>query len=439
VTAPDAGLDVVDEATAPPLGSARSRVVWTFADQALSSLTNAALAVVVAKSVSSTEFGAFSLALVSFAFIVGLGRSMIGDPYVVRFTDADAGTRHRATAQAAGAAVVFGAASGLVCAVAGLLLSGQARMALLALALSLPGLVLQETWRHIFFSSGRARAATINDLIWTVIQFALLAVLLLSNQDGVFLITLAWGFAALVAAVVGISQTGVRPAPLATMAWFRETRDLNVRMGLDFALNMGAVNLAIFLVTGLVGLIGAAALRGAQVLLGPLNLLFAGVSAFVLPVLSKQAGTGRLFRLAALTSVVGGAIASTWVAVLLLIPESMGVRILGESWDSARSVMFGSGIVSAAVAFVMGPALGLKALRRADQMLRVTFMQSPLMLGLGAVGAWQWGASGAAYGFAIAQVFGLVVCWTIFIKADRAPRTWQTPDGSPLLGQRKRH
>ena len=401
---------------------------WTFADQALSSLTNAALALVVAKAVGRDEFGAFSLALVTFAFVVGLGRSSIGDPFVVRFTDADPETRRRAVAGATGAAVVFGVVTGLLCALAAAFLHGQARPAMLALALSLPGLVLQETWRHVFFAEGRPRAATVNDLIWTVVQFVLLGVLFARGGDSIFLITAAWGFSALVAALIGVLQTGVRPVLGAAPGWFRETRDLNVRMALDFALNMGAVNLAIFLVGGIVGVVGVGALRAAQVLLGPLNLLFAGLSAFVLPVLARQAGRGRrLLRLAVATSAGCGAVAGTWVLLLLLVPESVGVGILGDSWDGARSVMAGSGIVSVAVAFVLGPALGLKALRRADQMLRVTFVQAPVMLGLGALGAWQWGAAGAAYGFAAAQVFGLVVCWTIFVRADRADRDWLEP------------
>ena len=196
-------------------------------------------------------------------------------------------------------------------------------------------------------------------------------------------------------------------------------------MALDFALNMGAVNLAIFLVGGIVGVVGVGALRAAQVLLGPLNLLTAGISAFGLPVLAGRAGAGgRLARSAALGSLASGAVAGTWVVVLLLIPSSLGVRILGDSWSGAHSVLAGSGVVSVAVAFVLGASLGLKALRRADLMLRVTCLQAPLMLGLGALGAWQGGAVGAAWGFAAAQVFGLLVSWVIFVRADRMPRTW---------------
>ena len=405
------------------------RVIWTFSDQALSSLTNAALAIIVGRSTSPSEFGAFSLALVTFSFAVGLGRGMIGDPYVVRFTETDNQTRRWATGLATGAAIVFGLLTGLICAVAGLCLGGQARMAMLALAISLPGLILQETWRHTFFAAGRPAAATLNDLVWTVVQFVLLGILLASGSRSIFLITASWGAAAAVAAAIGVIQTGVMPRPLQSLAWYRETRDLNVRMGIDFALNMGAVNLATYLIAGIVGLTATAAMRAAQVLLGPLNLLFAGLSAFVLPVLSKTAASGRsLTRQATLASAAVGAIASTWVGILIFLPRSLGTQVLGENWDGARSVMIGSGIVSVAVSFVMGAALGVKALRRADRMLASTYLQAPLMLVLGAGGGWRWGAPGAAYGFAIAQVFGLVVTWIFFLRADSEPRDWLDPE-----------
>jgi O-antigen/teichoic acid export membrane protein len=434
VTVPDTGVHAPETVPVPvvPAGTAKTRAVWTFADQALSSLTNFVLAIVVARAVSASDFGAFSLALVTFAFVVGLGRGMIGDPFVVRFTDAPRRIRRRATGQATGAALVFGALAGVVCALAAIFLTGHARYALLALALSLPGLVLQETWRHTFFAAGRPAAATVNDGVWAVVQFGLLGVLLAADVKSVFVITIAWGLSALVAAIVGILQTSIVPRPFSALAWYHETRDLNVRMALDFALNMGAVNLAIFLVGGIAGLVGVGALRAAQVLLGPLNLLFAGLSAFVLPALAREAASGRrLVRSALRASGATGAVASTWVVILLVLPTAVGDQILGESWAGAHSVMLGSGLVSIAVSFVLGASLGLKALRRADQMLRVTFLQSPLMLGLGALGAWQWGAVGAAYGFAIAQIFGLLICWTIFLRADAAPATGPRRAPSP--------
>jgi O-antigen/teichoic acid export membrane protein len=420
-----APVSSTDTPTAPTRSGRRA--FWTFFDQALSSLTNVALSIVVARAVGVEEFGAFSLAVITFAFVIGLCRGLISDPFVIRYSAAGEEERRAAAGRAAGAALTFGVASGLICAGAGLLLGSDLRMALVALAISLPGLMLQDTWRHVFFAASRPAHAALNDGVWTVVQFVLLVPLVAAGSTSVFWFTLAWGGAALAAALVGAVQARVLPAPAATAAWLHETRDINLRMALDFALNMGAINLAIYLVTGIVGLAAAGALRAAQVLLGPLNMLFGGLSSFALPMMSREAGAGHsLVRSAVLCSSAIGSIATVWVVTLVLLPDSLGRRLLGASWAGAHSVMVPSGVVSLGVAFVIGAALGLKALRRADRMLRVTFIQAPVMLTLGAAGAVLWQAPGAAWGFAIAQVFGLVICWAVFLHADRQPRPWLT-------------
>ncbi len=143
--------DLEPENESAPISN-KSRIIWTFADQALSSLANFALSIVVAREVTEDDFGSFSLMLVTFTFLIGLGRAGIGDPYVIRFTDADRHTRRRAQRQAAGSAISFGAVTGLVCAVAAAVLyfvlgDAPSALAILGLGIAMPGLMLQETWR----------------------------------------------------------------------------------------------------------------------------------------------------------------------------------------------------------------------------------------------------------------------------------------------------
>jgi O-antigen/teichoic acid export membrane protein len=430
MSAPDATAAPDEREDVVRAGGGR-RALWTFVDQALSSLTNFGLAIVVARTVSEDAFGAFSLALITFSFVIGIGRGLISDPFVVRYSDAPPSVHRAASARAAGAGLAFGVISGLVCALAALVLSASPGIsaAFVALALALPGLMLQDVWRHVFFAAGRPFTAAMNDLVWTVVQVVLLGLLVAGGSHSIFWFTAAWGAAALAAAVAGCIQAGTLPAPLASLTWFRETRDLNVRMALDFALNMGAINLSIYAVTAIVGLAGAGALRAAQVLLGPLTLLYGGLSSFVLPVLARLAGSGRsLIRTSMLASAASAGIATLCVTVLLVLPQSIGLELLNASWPGARSVMLPSGLVAIAVGVVIGASLGLKALRRADQMLRVTFFQAPMMLGLGVLGAAVNGAVGAAWGFAVAQIFGVLVCWVIFVRADAAPRDWLDDD-----------
>lgn len=411
------------EAAEIPVASDSRRAVWTFADQALSSLTNAGVAVVVALSVDRDAFGAFSLALVTFSFAVGLARALVGEPFMVRYSAVDADRRQRAMARAGGTALSFGLLAALVCLVVFLLTGGATRDAYLALALSLPGLCVQDTWRHMFFAAGRPAAATLNDLVWTVLQFAALGALLLSGNRSMFLITLAWGVSAAVAALAGIVQTGVVPRPAATGLWLRQTRDLNAQLAMGYVLNAGSVQIATYAVGGLVGVVGVGALRAAQVLLGPLNLIFSGFNAFALPLLARRAAAGnRLLRFAVPGSLALGTGAAGWVGILLLLPDAAGSRILGDSWAGAQQVMLPSGLLMIAGALALGASNSLIALGRSDLMLWLTLVQAPLMLVLGVIGAWHGGYVGAAYGFAIAQTVGLLTCWLLFLRADGHPR-----------------
>jgi hypothetical protein len=81
--------------------------------------------------------------------------------------------------------------------------------------------------------------------------------------------------------------------------------------------------------------------------------------------------------------------------------------------------MLAIGVVAISVGVAMGGSLGLKALSRPDLMLRVTLVQAPLIVGLGAYGAVTAGAAGAAVGFAISQVVGAALSWVVFVAAER--------------------
>lgn len=406
-------------------GTMRSRAFWTLSDQAVSSLTNAALAFVVARSVDRTDFGAFSVALVTFSFVIGIGRAVVCEPFIIRFSDAGDERRRRAAREATGTSASFGLVTGLLCALAAAFVGGHAGAALFALAVSLPGLLVQDCWRHVFFAEGNPRAAFFNDLVWAIVQFTVIGVLLTTGRGSVFLITLAWGMAAVAAAIVGGIQSAILPAPALTRRWLRSTRDLNLRLCADYAINMGAVNLSIYLIGALIGLAAVGSLRAAQVLLGPLQLVFFAVGSFALPLLATRAGRDvRLRTAAGALSAAVGALGAVWVLALLLLPPSVGAALLGDSWSGARSVLLPSGAVMLAVAVATGAMLALKALRRADLLVRVTLVQAPLILGLGVFGATVDGARGAAIGYAIAQTTGAALTWIALARADRGPRDW---------------
>lgn len=392
-----------------------SRAGWTVADQVVSSLTNAGLAILVARSVEASAFGAFSIAFVTFTFVTGVVRAWVTDPLVIRYSSGETvESLPEAARQAAGTCLVVGVAAGAACAVVALSVTGDLRLALLALAVSLPGLLVQDAWRFAFFAAGRPVRAATNDLVLAAVTFSLVAALLGSGRHSVSWLMLAWGAGGVVAAVTGACQHGGPPRPLAARRWLRTHHQLGSRLGLGVLANLGAVNVAVFFVGGIAGLAAAGSLRAAQTLLGPLQVLFSALTSFALPSMARTAATGsqRLLRPAAWMSGMAGAIACAWVAALLLLPDALGRELLGDSWAGAGETLPGLGLVTVAVALSIGGGLALKAMGEAGVLLRLTLVQAGLILVLGCGGAVLAGARGAATGFAAAQAVGLVLLWS---------------------------
>lgn len=399
----------------PPVAPVRlrSQASWSLADQVVSSATNAALSIIIARSVGASEFGAFSVAFLVFSFLVGLCRASVTDPLIVRFSSGSADALSDAGHRAGGTSLTVGLAAGLLSAGVGAVLGGSVGAALVALAFVLPGLLLQDAWRQLFFAAGRPQAATLNDVVWAVSQAVLLAAVLLAGRGTVFWLTLAWGGAAAVAAVFGMVQAGGAPRPRATLDWLREHRDVNGQFAAGYSISMGSVHVTMTLVGAIGGLAAVGAIRAAQVLLGPLQVLFPGLRSFVLPQLSRRLSQGprALIVPAMALSAFAAAASAAWVLVLLLIPDRWGEELLGESWTTAREVLPAVGATTTFVGAALGATLLLKAMSRGAALLRLNLLQAPLLVGLGCWGAYLDGARGAAIGLAVVHLVGFVLVW----------------------------
>ena len=80
------------------IASARSvggRMSWGLVDQAISSLTNFAVGIVVAHNFELEEFGAFTLAWFTYGLVLNISRGLATDPLVVRFSGVPAPLAHR--------------------------------------------------------------------------------------------------------------------------------------------------------------------------------------------------------------------------------------------------------------------------------------------------------------------------------------------------------
>ena len=106
-------------------GAARE-ALWGVGDQALSSVTNFAVAVVVARNVSTAEFGAFTLAFAAYLIILTISRAVTTEPLTIRYSTAGLEGWRSGTTRAVGGAVLFGVGSGAAVTVVGFVIGDDA-------------------------------------------------------------------------------------------------------------------------------------------------------------------------------------------------------------------------------------------------------------------------------------------------------------------------
>ncbi len=380
----------------------------------MSSLTNFAVSIYVARTLGAVQFGAFGLAYVTYSFALNASRGLATDPLMVRFSGTDLPTWRRAVASCTGTAAVVGLAAGACVLAAAAVLDGTARGAFLALGLTLPGLMLQDSWRYSFFALGRGSQAFLNDLVWGVALLPALVFVRATRHENVFWFVLAWGTAAAVAAGVGPWQARVVPRLSGARRWVSRHRDLGLRYLGENTSSSGANQLSTYGIGLIVGLAAVGYVRAAVTLMGPFLVIFSGISLVTVPeaarVLRRSPRRLPLFCLLVSGGLTAAALA--WGVVLLVtLPRGLGDWLLGPIWRPAYPLVLPLTISALGMSLCVGAGGGLHALGAARRSLRAMVLASAIYLVCGLVGAAAGGAVGTVCGAAVAMWIGALLWW----------------------------
>ena len=419
---------------------ATQRLSWGIADQGMSSLTNFLLSAFVARSLGAAQFGAFSLVYVTYGFALNASRGLAVEPLMIRFTGTSLRTWRRAAAGSTGTALVVGLVGGILGLAVGLLIGGTMGQAFCALGLTLPGLLLQDSWRYAFFSLGKGQHAFINDAIWAVIQIPALVLLKVTGHAEVFWFVLAWGAAAGVGAAAGALQAKVLPSLTSAGQWLVRHRDLGPRY---FVENTGANSVAMlrgYSITSVLGLAAVGDIQAAGVLLGPFNIILFGVSIIAIPEGARLLrNSPRRFPLfCAAVSGVLIMLALPWtVGLLIAMPRGLGQLMLGKLWLAAYPLVIPTALSVLASCAATGANLGLHALGAARRSLRAVLITAALILLSSIAGALLAGAKGSLYFSAVAAWTGSGLSWWQLRQALHEAPQVSVPDW--LRPRRARH
>lgn len=186
-------------------------------------------------------------------------------------------------------------------------------------------------------------------------------------------------FAAAVMALVMISVT-LRLAPLVRglAAWARKDLPDRASFGAEGIISGLNSALVMTIVTATLGLSAVAAIRGAGTLIGPLSLLLGAMPLVVAPELSRlRAQGGAALWRAARPYALAISLAATGVGSLgLLLPETTGRAVLGDTWLVAREVLPIMGLEYVFLAWMFAGSLGLRVLNMGRALLRIRLAYS---------------------------------------------------------------
>lgn len=407
------------------LAGPAGRATWGLADQALSSLSNLAVGVVVARSSTVADFGVYALAFGGYTIALNVSRAVSTEPLAVRHS----GTRTPAWQRAVRASTATAVLCGLLALLVGLAIAAvpgvPSKGVLLAFALTMPGLLLQDAWRWAFFVVGEGQKAFVNDLIWLLAMLAIFGGLYLTGTTSAFTLTFGWGLGAVIAAIAGRFQAGVAPRRQLIREWVRRNWDLSPKYVGEMLAVSGTIQVYMLGITAAAGLVATAGIRGAQVLLGPVNVLNQGIRMISVPEAARalRHSYRRLWLVGLAISFGVGAGALAWGAVFLLLPAVVGRELLGPGvWNQAHTVLIPVILLQALGASNAGAFAILRALTAATRGLRVRLISSVILIVCGISGAYLWGPKGAAWGLAGASFATLLLWWNEAHRAIAAHR-----------------
>ncbi len=410
-------------AVRPSTASSQRVMALTIVDQGASSVSNFALALIVAHYSSASALGVFAILTTTYVLSQGLVRSLSSDCLLTR---AEAEDEVRATYERAGylAAIVLSLSlTGVILVVSGVLPSAFT-LSFVVFAVSFPLMACQDYARFIGISRYDPAYAIRLDVAWLVIF--LVAYVVLRHQG---LTTLPWLFGAWsgAGALVGLWTLQAHLAGRTHRRhllrfWDESERPVGLRFAGQFMLVTSWTYFISYLLLFVLSLAAIGEFKLAQLALGPITVLLAGVQSALIALAARrfQVDAHKAVRFLLLGGLFAFAVTIGWTALVYAAPAQAMAAVFGRNWPDARVIIPYAGLAVALSGLSGAATSGLRAMRAAGENLRLALVMVPFLFVLCMGGAKLYGTRGAAAGLAIAGAMYSVLGWWLLVKVARA-------------------
>ncbi|MCK6068101.1 MULTISPECIES: hypothetical protein [Microbacterium] len=362
----------------------------------------------------------FAIVFAIYQFGLGSSRAFLGEPALIRISKVS--PELAKPSNLLGASLLLGVL-GLALSGAASLLPGSMGSLFLVLAVAFPVLMAVDSCRYWLFATNRPRQAALIDAVWLTSQLAAYAVAILVGASAPPVVLGTWAFGALVALALFCAVHRTLPSVRGGWSWILRTRDLAGRFFGEYLAISGTQQSVIYFSVIFSGLSASAALRGGQVLVGPLSMVSMGVAVVALPALSRVAHEPRHLMRRAVT-ISGALLTATcgYGVLLLLVPPGVAEGLLGESWSSGIALIPLLLIQIAVSNIAYGATASLRAMEAARISFRLRLATLPVTLGAIFVGAIS-SPQGAVLGAVIGGSIQALCWWMTVILLNRRRKT----------------
>lgn len=390
------------------------RVLWGIASQGLNSLSNFLVVLAVAKVGSPETLGSFSLIYATYTFAVTLNRAAVSTPLLLHVDDESDAARVTLVSGGATVSLLWASIMAVPIGVVTLLTPSPPGISVV-LAVSLPILLFQDHLRYANLAVRPSRAARM-DVVWLTVQIGLLAYIAAAGMGSPTAVVVAWCIGGAASWVVGLWFTDTCTPSYHRMKEYLATygRESH-RLASEALSNAVATNAVPFVVAGGASLGAAGVLRAAQTLFAPLSVIIGGLVPVVL-VTGKRlivAGRSPNWLLVRWITIIA-TMSALYSLTLIAVPNSWGVRLVGDSWYLAATLLFPLGVQAVMRGFFTGPPVLLRALDRLRTVSRIAWTLVPSSIALPWIGGLVGGAVGAAWGIAAAALVASLVWMEVF-------------------------
>ncbi len=417
-----------------------SRVLsLTVVDQGASSLSNFALALLVAHYSQARSLGIFAILTVTYVIAQGFVRSVSSDCLLTRHETSDAVMERF---ERSGYLCAFGCATTIAVPllVASAFLPNDFAAPFAIFAVCFPFMALQDFARFIGISRHRPGYAIWLDSAWVVIFVAAAVLLIINDMTSLSWLWASWTGAG---AVVGLwtihahrIRGGLRALSEPMRFWLASEQSVGIRFAGQFLLSATWIYFIYYPLLFVLSVGDVGVIKLAQLVLGPITVLAAGMQSALISLATRRfrADRASALRFCAICGLAIALSTTAWTAIAYFLPIHQVTRVFGPTWPAARVVFPWMGLAFVFGSFSGMAVGGLRAIRAAAVNLWLAALMLPISFALCLGGAALHGVLGFSYGVAATFAIYAVLGWIALVAAARrfVPAAREEADVGPV-------